>query len=445
MRKYRRIKRNEKNILQSYQITLIAFGMTFLFTLLFLYISHAVTTIEFLSKIQPLFNKIAFGFGVISFLSLVLTLFFYTKREEISLFNLPDMPKAARKIANKIQRLFTDKQIIDVLKMSNSTRYGDEMPEIFVWIDDKCTSGYIAIENIGNYEVLDRTKYEQKLSGILSGKMKRFAVVSSELTEGDTYMLFYIEDVLTSDRLHVQNKLEKFINDDSHAIQVSKSLTIHFDLVPHMSIVARTRAGKTFFAGRYLAPLMILQGWTVEYNSAKTDKYVKEFNGKSRPEEIVERTEFWVEVMKERLAKIEVNGKEKYLDIVGMNDVAIFFDELANLNAELEMDKLLKKRWETAINKLTSSGASAGIHVIAISQFATKEAFLPSTARVNCSDATIMLGGAADSGDERRYLMPGFSDMPKKSYGKGQGIARILGSGKKWEVPHYFEAPWFGE
>jgi hypothetical protein len=126
-----------------------------------------------------------------------------------------------------------------------------------------------------------------------------------------------------------------------------------------------------------------------------------------------------------------------------MPDIGLFFDEIGNLNAALEMDKLLKKRWEIAINKLTATGGSAGIHVIAISQFATKEGFLPSLARVNCSDAVIMLGGAADSADERKYLMAGFADLPKRSYGTGQGVARFITGGKKWESPHFYEAPWF--
>lgn len=199
-------------------------------------------------------------------------------------------------------------------------------------------------------------------------------------------------------------------------------------------------------AGRFMAPLMKLQGWEVSYNSAKMDRYVREYNGKSTPQEIVECAEYWVEEMKKRLEQIECAGKEKYLEMDNMTDVAFFIDELANLNAELEIDKGLKKRWETSINKLTSSGASAGIHVVAISQFATKEAFLPSTARVNCSDAVIMLGGAADSGDERRYLMSGFADLPKRSYPKATGLVRIAySSGKKWETPHFFEAPFFDE
>ena len=41
--------------------------------------------------------------------------------------------------------------------------------------------------------------------------------------------------------------------------------------------------------------------------------------------------------------------------------------------------------------------------------------------------------------------MSGFADMPKRSYGKGQGVARIIGSGKKWQVPHFYETPWFEE
>ena len=218
-----------------------------------------------------------------------------------------------------------------------------------------------------------------------------------------------------------------------------------------MSIIARTRAGKSVLAGRYMAKLMLLQGWTVEYNSAKYDRYVKEFNGQSEPIKIVERAEYWCTVMDERLTKINEAGKEKYLEMDNMPDIGLFFDELGNLNASLESldktDKTLKatSRWTSAINRLSATGGSAGIHIIAISQFATKEGFLPSLARVNCSDAVIMLGGAADSAEERKYLMSGFADMPKRSYGKGQGIARIISSGKKWEVPHFYETPWFDE
>ena len=216
-----------------------------------------------------------------------------------------------------------------------------------------------------------------------------------------------------------------------------------------LSIIARTRSGKSIFAGKYIAPLMVLQGWIVEYNSAKYDRYVKEFNGQSDPEKIVERAEYWCSIMDRRLKEINESGKDTYSEMENMPDIGLFFDELGNLNASLEsldkVDRTLKltSRWITAINRLTATGGSAGIHIIAISQFATKEGFLPSLARVNCSDAVIMLGGAADSAEERKYLMSGFADLPKRSYMKGQGLARIIGSGKKWEVPHFFETPWF--
>lgn len=363
------------------------------------------------------------------------------------------MSSKAKKLAKRLEQLFNDKQITDVLKLSNSTRYGNEMPEIHIWIDNKLSEGYIAIENIANWERANREKFEQRVSGILAGKYQRFSVVNSELSAGDSYILFYFEDTLTTQRFFIQNNgmLNEFIHENRHAINLSKDLSWYSDITPMMSIIARTRAGKSVLAGRYMARLMLLQGWTVEYNSAKYDRYVKEFNGQSEPIKIVERAEYWCTVMDERLAKINEAGKEKYLEMKNMSDIGLFFDELGNLNASLESldktDKALKatSRWTTAINRLSATGGSAGIHIIAISQFATKEGFLPSLARVNCSDAVIMLGGAADSAEERKYLMSGFADMPKRSYGKGQGIARIISSGKKWEVPHFYETPWFDE
>ncbi|HFU4084927.1 TPA: cell division protein FtsK [Streptococcus suis] len=364
------------------------------------------------------------------------------------------MSNQANRLSQKLKRLFNDKQITDVLKLSNSTRYGDEMPELHVWINDNLNEGYIAIENIANWERADREKFEQRVSGILAGKYQRFTVVNSELTAGDSYIIFHFEDTLTSQRLHVKDEfdsLKEFINDNKHAIRLSNDLVWYSDIAPHLSVIARTRSGKSVLAGRYLARLMLLQDWIVEYNSAKYDRYVKEFNGQSDPIKIVERAEYWCSIMDKRLSEINDAGKEKYLEMKNMPNIALFFDESGNLNASLEsldkVDKTLKisSRWTTAINRLSATGGSAGIHIIAISQFATKEGFLPSLARVNCSDAVIMLGGAADSADERKYLMSGFADMPKRSYGKGQGVARIIGSGKKWQVPHFYETPWFEE
>mgnify|MGYP000046134341 CR=1 FL=1 len=446
MRRYRRIVRKKNSSLQSYQYSLIALGLSIALTVVSSYSLALVTKIKIFYDLFSFFRIMKLLFIVTNILLLILFFILYNRRERISKLTIQEMSKPAKKLSYKLKRLFNDKQVTDVLKLSNSTRFGEEMPQIYVWVANDLSYGYVAIENIANYDRMDREKYEQRISGIFGGKYKKFAVVSSQLTSGDTYMLFHFEDTQTSSRLYVKdsyNSLKEFVNDDVHTIRLSKDLIWHTDETPHLSIIARTRSGKSVLAGRYMARLMQLQGWTVEYNSAKYDRYVKEFSGKSSVVEIVERTEHWVQIMLDRLEEINKADKEKYLEMPDMSDIAIFIDELGNLNAELESDKPLKKRWESSINKLSATGASAGIHIIAISQFATKEGFLPSVARANCSDAVIMLGGAADSADERRYLMAGFADLPKRSYGKGQGVARIISSGKKWETPHFFETPWF--
>ncbi|AEJ26121.1 hypothetical protein [Streptococcus equi] len=444
-RKFRRIKPTPNCTPQGYQLSLIAFMVTIGLTGLILFISQTITVLSSY-LVKPIMYSI-----VVTVITFLILLYTWSQREEVSSISIPSMSNQAKSLANKLKRLFNDKQITDVLKLSNSTRYGNEMPEIHVWVNDDLSDGFIAIENIANWERADRDKFEQRVSGILAGKFQRFAVVSSELTTGDSYILFYFEDTLTTQRFFIKNNsaLNEIIHENKHAIQLSKNLVWYSDIIPHMSIIARTRAGKSVLAGRYMARLMLVQDWIVEYNSAKYDRYVKEFNGQSDPVKIVERAEYWCSVMDERLTKINEASKEKYLEMEDMPDIGLFFDELGNLNASLEsldkVDKNLKitSRWTTAINRLSATGGSAGIHIIAISQFATKEGFLPSLARVNCSDAVIMLGGAADSADERKYLMSGFADMPKRSYEKGQGVARILGSGKKWEVPHFYETPWF--
>ena len=120
------------------------------------------------------------------------------------------MSNEANRLSQKLKRLFNDKQITDVLKLSNSTRYGDEMPELHVWINDDLNEGYIAIENIANWERADREKFEQRVSGILAGKYQRFTVVNSELTAGDSYIILHLEDTLTCQRFHVKYKSDFF-------------------------------------------------------------------------------------------------------------------------------------------------------------------------------------------------------------------------------------------
>ena len=443
MIKYRRIVKKKDSKFQNHQIILVVLIITICLSFLLTFILY-----NFFKK-YLLYNFIL----SISVLSLIIFCLVISlkNREQVSVLEIDKMNKEANKLANRINKLFNDKTITDVLKLSNSTRYGEEMPEIYVFLDSSLKEGFIAIENISNFDRADRDKFEQKISGVLSGKYQKYSVVSSELTLDDSFILFYFEDSITSERLIIENTgdIKENISECEHHIRLAKNLVWQCNITAHLSIIARTRAGKSVLAGEYMAKLMLLQNWIVEYNSAKYDRYVKEFNGKSDPIEIVERAEYWCSVMDNRLQEINNAGKDKYLDMKDMPNIAIFFDELGNLNASLESldktDKTLKitSRWITAINRLSATGASAGIHIIAISQFATKEGFLPSLARVNCSDAVIMLGGAADSPTERQYLMSGFADLPKRSYKKGQGIARIQGSGRKWETPHFYETPYF--
>lgn len=443
MSKYRRIIRKQDSKYQSHQIILMVLITTIFLSLVLTFILN-----NFFKR-YLLYNFILST----SLLSLIIFCLVISlkNREQVSILKIDKMSKEANRLANRINKLFNDKTITDVLKLSNSTRYGEEMPEIYVFLDSSLKEGFIAIENISNFDRADRDKFEQKISGVLSGKYQKYSVVSSELTLDDSFILFYFEDSITSERLIIENTgdIKENISESEHHIRLAKNLVWQCNITAHLSIIARTRAGKSVLAGEYMAKLMLLQNWIVEYNSAKYDRYVKEFNGKSDPIEIVERAEYWCSVMDNRLQEINNAGKDKYLDMKDMPNIAIFFDELGNLNASLESldktDKTLKitSRWITAINRLSATGASAGIHIIAISQFATKEGFLPSLARVNCSDAVIMLGGAADSPTERQYLMSGFADLPKRSYKKGQGIARIQGSGRKWETPHFYETPFF--
>ena len=442
MIKYRRIVKKKDSKFQNHQIILVVLIITICLSFLLTFILY-----NFFKK-YLLYNFIL----SISVLSLIIFCLVISlkNREQVSVLEIDKMNKEANKLANRINKLFNDKTITDVLKLSNSTRYGEEMPEIYVFLDSSLKEGFIAIENISNFDRADRDKFEQKISGVLSGKYQKYSVVSSELTLDDSFILFYFEDSITSERLIIDNTgdIKENISECEHHIRLAKNLVWQCNITAHLSIIARTRAGKSVLAGEYMARLMLLQNWIVEYNSAKYDRYVKEFNGKSDPIEIVERAEYWCSVMDNRLQEINNAGKDKYLDMKDMPNIAIFFDELGNLNASLESldktDKTLKitSRWITAINRLSATGASAGIHIIAISQFATKEGFLPSLARVNCSDAVIMLGGAADSPTERQYLMSGFADLPKRSYKKGQGIARIQGAGRKWETPHFYETPY---
>lgn len=440
---YRRYVTDEHSKQFVWQLLLKVFVILFLVTCGLLVIYRIMGVIDFTTQYAHYMQDVARSSGVLAIIALVATAWQYAHREQVSSLSVEPMTKGAQKRSKRLSRLFTDKALIDVLDFANKTRYGYEMPEYQVYVNDTLASGYVAVENIGNFDKLDRQKMEQKVSGLLGGKYQQYSVVSSELIKDDSYLKFNFEDVNTSHRLEVNlSKIDDYVSTDKHAIVLMDNLTLHFGTdVHHLGIIARTRSGKTVLA-HYMATVMEAQGWIVEYNSAKLDKVVKQFNGQSDIEKIVERCEFWVNQMQERLALINKAGKDKYLEMPVMPDVGLFFDELGNLNAGLDDDRKLKARWNKAINRLTATGASTGIHVIAISQMATIDGLgLPSLARTNISDSVIMLGEAAANADERKYMMSGFADMPKRHYNIGQGVARFVAIAGIWSTPHLFEAP----
>lgn len=357
----------------------------------------------------------------------------------------PKMDLKSKLVAKRIRRRISSRDVIETLKLSVLTKsYGYAMPVIKVYIDNDLTSGSIYIENFGQYEKLTRDSLDKSISGLLQGTFSKYSVTSQNLNAGDNYLVFNFEDTKTSHRFYVYNNdLRPFLSVDKHSIRLSDDLTWNALKTPHMAIIARTGSGKTVFAGWYIARLARLQNWKVIYNSGKRDRMVDEFGGKSEPVEIVESAEKLVIIMKDRLELIQKSSKDDYSQMSDMVDIIAIFDEIGFLNSQIESDKKLKIRWETAMRSLAMIGRSTGIHLVGISQFASIENFLPNAVRANMKEAVIMLGESANNNDEKRFMIPGFTEKVGRHYATGEGIAIISTSGKKWTSPHYFETPLF--
>lgn len=347
-------------------------------------------------------------------------------------------------LARKVKREFKPLFLVKLFNIQKAP-YGYPIPYVSAYVAPDCFSGWVAVENSPLLNKLDSDTVLQDLSGLLSKRsLRKFSFISSELSQDASFYIFHFEDTTTSQRLIIKNNdLSQFVSQNPHQIILAKNLVWKVDgSTPHLAIIGHTRSGKSYFAGHYLLPLMKLQGWKVEFYSVKNDLYVDEFNGEFEPQKIVSRLEFWEEIMRARNQKIKQAGKEKYSQMSSMSDVALVIDEIGSLNGALSCDKKLKTRWEAVIGKLTATGASAGIHIIALAQYATKEAFLPTSARANVADAVIFLGMGADNATDRQYLLPTF-EVPHRRYGTGQGLARIVSAGETWEEPHFYETPLF--
>ena len=386
--------------------------------------------------------------GVLFLIDLALAGLFllaWKARETVPRYPVKKMGSKQKRLASAVKRRLNRKNLVDVLRLASETSYGWEMPATYVFIAPDLASGFIAIENLGHAEKLDRNLLAESISGILSSrKLRRFSVVSTELSRDQVFYVFHLEDTKTSQRLVVENSdLTPFVSENPHEIRLAKDLVWRVDgSTPFLAVIGRTRSGKSYFVAHYLLPLMKLQGWRVEFHSVKGDVYVKQFHGQSDPEKIISRLEFWVQVMKDRNTQITQAGKEKYSEVEGMQDIALVIDEIGALNGFLSSDKKLEKRWISAITQLTSTGASSGIHILALAQYASVQGFLPSAAKTNISDSVIFLGMAADSPSDRQFLVPG-SEIAPRRYAVGQGLARIVTAGRKWEQLHFYETPLF--
>lgn len=366
-------------------------------------------------------------------------------REKVPVIKCEKMKLKAKCVAWKIRSSFDVENIIDVLGFENQNRYGFAMPEIVVYVNSSCDSGWIAIENMAINKTLDDDKTLKRLSGILKGRsIQKFSFIACDISKDGNFYIYRFENAKASKRFVVYNGVIKpFISANKDDVALAKDLTWHTRLTPHLSVIARTRGGKSTFTGSYLIPLLKAQGWRVFLFSVKNDKYIKRFHGESDPVKIIEQLERLEKVMKRREDLIAKARKDNSGQMRGMPNIVIIIDEIARMNAFLEdkSHKDLLNRWNGVIKSLTGSGASSGLHVIGMSQRSTKDGFfMNATAVTNMSDAVIMLGLAADSGKDRETLMAGF-ELPHRSYGYGQGVARIVASGTKWEQPHYYETP----
>lgn len=456
-KKYRKIVRANKKDTDKYDIPTylslfkISGGLLVGSVVLF-YLDYKIKGIQILGLIEQYLFWIAIVLVLFAIIISVLAYIYASnEREEVKLVNIPEMTENAQKLSKQLLKCFDYKILVDVLNLSIQTRYGIEMPNVEVWIDerDNCDSGKIYIENLGgNYQTIAKTELLNAMSGIFRGKLNRFSVVSCVTDKALNYLVFRFEDTSKSYRLVIDSpeNLVRFKSENPNHLRLATDLVWRTDVVAHLSIIARTRSGKSVLAGEYIASLAKMQGWVVEYNSAKEDRYVSLYNGQSEPDKIIERAEYWCNVMDERLAKMKNDGKDKYLDYTfsEMPKILLIFDEIGNFNAGLKVDKKLEKRWITSINRLSATGASTGISLVSISQQATVESFLPSLARVNSSDAVIMLGGAAGSATERQFMVPGY-EVPDRDYAKGQGLIYIndRDSSEKYSTLHYYETPWF--
>lgn len=132
MVKYRRVIANKNSKRQSYQILFSALMLAIFIFIVSLFIGCTLYKIYFLKEFISNLKIILYLLCFIIFLLFITFIFALKQREQISELNIKNMNNKQKRLSKKILKLFNDKQVTDVLKLSNSTRYGEEMPNLYV-------------------------------------------------------------------------------------------------------------------------------------------------------------------------------------------------------------------------------------------------------------------------------------------------------------------------
>lgn len=392
-------------------------------------------------------NIVPFGLDIINKILLFIGMFFILisvirllKIEWVRVAEVPEMGFKARFKAKKIRRNLTPDLLVNHLGLGQKYKKGHKLPFVAVYVAPDCLSGSIKIENVGDTSKLDRDALKTDISGaVLIGSFSDFIIENSFFDNNKRWLTFNFENSNVDHNFHVKNNdFTPFLAENRHEIKLNDRLA--WDSL-HLVVVGTSGSGKSKML-EYITAIADLQGWRVSFNSAKPDvltrRYAGRWSGKSRPEEIVEVAEHFVELMNRRLKKIERLNVDNYLD-TDLNDYLIVFDEMLDFNATTSTDKDLKKRWESSIKKLSSKSRSAGFRLVLASQHGTITGLVPTDVRVNFSNA-IILGRSANIGTEREFTMPGYS-FDNAKYSTGEGLAYFPDS-EFYSEPKRYVTPW---
>lgn len=429
------------------------FGFGFLVVIGFWFVGAALTipNLGMLTIASTLVNYVGYililvgGFGCV--FSAVL---FLINLEVVPKIKLDSMNWRANRLARQITDLFVDDVLVNQ-GLVVPARFGFKVPVIKVYVADDLNSGFVLVENLGNFSKLNRSDLLQSLSGLLVGNAGRFTFVGSELDSTGNFMRFHFNDLSVSHRLIVENDDVTGYVIDWQLSQIRLADDLIWDSspkhgTPHLAVASSSGSGKTTLL-KYICRVSKLSGWQVEFCSAKNDKLVREFTGEYEPVNIINLLEKHVDEMNRRLALIASKDVDDYIDL-NLKPILIVLDEIGSLNAALsdKSNKLLNERLQSALKILSQKARSAGIKLVLCSQSASSaDNFVVGAVKVNLG-GVIILGQSAGIPRQKMYLLENTQDSPFNSYkfGVGQGIAYFeRGSGIQYQTEHYFESPLF--